>query len=59
MAQEVQALMALRTGRTDQAKELLRALSTDAAAPDGVRSRVNALLAELGEAPAAPPGAAR
>ncbi len=59
MAQEAQALLALRTGRTDQAKELLRALSSDIAAPDGVRNRANAVLAQLGEAPpGGPPGAA-
>lgn len=59
MAQETQALLALRTGRTDQAKELLRALSTDVAAPEGVRSRANAVLTQLGEAPPPPPGASR
>ena len=51
LAQEAQALLALRTGRTDGAKELLRALSTDIAAPEGVRGRANGLLAQLGEVP--------
>ena len=59
MAQEAQALLALRTGRTDQAKDLLRGLSTDVAAPEGVRSRANAVLTQLGEAPPPPSGAGR
>ena len=60
MAQEVQALLALRTGHTDQAKDLLRGLSTDPAAPEGARGRANAVLTQLGEAPPPPPpGAGR
>ncbi len=58
MAQEAQALLALRTGRTDQAKDLFRSLVSDAAAPDGVRGRANGILTQLGETPPAPPPAA-
>ena len=54
LALENQALLALRTGRTDAARETLRRLAADAAAPDGVRGRANGLLARLGETPPAP-----
>ncbi len=59
LAQETQALLALRTGQADQAKELLRGLATDPAAPEGARGRANAMLTQLGEAPPPPPGASR
>lgn len=59
MAQETQALLALRTGHAEQAKDLLHGLSTDPAAPEGVRGRANAMLTQLGEAPPPPPGASR
>lgn len=59
LALENQALLALRTGRTDAARETLRQLAADAAAPDGVRGRANGLLVRLNEsAPAADPAAA-
>lgn len=56
LAQEVQALLAMRTGRTDDAKALFRTLSTDQATPPGVRSRAGALLIRLGDPP--PPASA-
>ena len=54
LALESQALLALRTGRTDQAHDILRGLAADASAPNGLHDRVNALLARLGDAVAAP-----
>ncbi len=53
LAQESEALLALRLGRTDQARDLFRQLSADPSSPDGVRARATGLLARLGEAPAA------
>lgn len=60
LALENQALLALRTGRTDAARDTLRRLAADATAPDGVRGRANGLLARLNEtaAPASSPDAA-
>jgi len=55
LALESQALLALRTGRTDQAHDILRGLAADASAPNGVHDRVNGLLARLGDAVPAPP----
>lgn len=46
-AREAIALAALRTGETDRARNLLRALSDDLAAPAGVRARAAELLAAL------------
>lgn len=58
LALENQAWLALRTGKADQARDILRQLAADAAAPDGVRGRANGLLAQLGgPAPAAAPPA--
>ena len=60
LALESQALLALRTGRPDAARETLRQLAVDLAAPDGVRARANGLLVRLNEsapAPAAPAAA--
>ncbi len=54
LALENQALLALRTGRTDEARETLRRLAVDGTAPDGVRGRANGLLARLGEAAPGP-----
>ena len=51
LAQELQALLALRTGRTDDAKALLRTLLGDQASPPGVRNRAGALLVGLGDPP--------
>ena len=49
LALENQAWLALRLGRTDQARDTLRQLAADPAAPDGVRGRANGLLARMGE----------
>ena len=59
MALESQAWLQIRTGQDDKARETLRALLADVAAPDGVKGRANGLLSRLGEtAPAVPaPGA--
>ena len=59
MALESQAWLQIRTGQDDKARETLRALLADVAAPDGVKGRANGLLSRLGEtAPPAPaPGA--
>ena len=53
LAQEVQALLALRTGNEDRARDLLRQLGADPAAPPGMRGRVGALLSRLGDPSAA------
>ncbi len=47
LAQETQALMYLHEGKTDQAKALFSQISSDPAAPDGVRNRADGLLAKL------------
>jgi hypothetical protein len=48
LAQEQQALLALRQGHKDAAIDILKRLGQDVTAPDGVRGRANGLLAELG-----------
>lgn len=48
LAQEQIALLDLRQGRTDQAKQTLTALRNAADAPAGVKERATALLARLG-----------
>lgn len=48
LAEEAEAMLALRLGQTDQARETLRKLSADTTAPDGVRGRANGLLQRLG-----------
>jgi hypothetical protein len=48
LAQEAQALLALRQGQTDAARSLLKSLSADTTAPDGVRARAGGLLQRLG-----------
>ena len=48
LAQEQDALLALRTGKTDQARNDFRRLAADAGAPDGVRGRASMLLAGMG-----------
>ena len=59
MALDSQAWLQIRTGQDDKARETLRMLLADVAAPDGVKGRANGLLSRLGEtAPPAPaPGA--
>ena len=47
MADEQLALLALRQGKTAQAKDMLTTLTHDTAAPTGVRERATAVLAEL------------
>ncbi|MFA7429230.1 MAG: tetratricopeptide repeat protein [Rhodospirillaceae bacterium] len=51
-AREVQALLALRQGDTEQARSLFTDLAADAQAPRGVRSRAQDMLGMLGGAPA-------
>jgi hypothetical protein len=48
LAQETQALVDLREGRDDSAKQALHALVADSTAPEGVRNRATGLLARLG-----------
>lgn len=48
LAQEAQAMLDLRTGHADQARDVLRQLAADAGTPDGVRGRANMLLAGMG-----------
>jgi hypothetical protein len=48
LAQEGLAMVALREGKHDEARGLLKQLSADTTAPDGVRGRANGLLQRLG-----------
>ena len=48
LADEQLALLDLRTGKADEAKAMLRRLSQDTTAPDGVRGRASALSGRLG-----------
>ena len=48
LAQEAEALLDLRQGQTDAARQALRQLAQDTTAPPGVRGRANGLLARLG-----------
>jgi hypothetical protein len=48
MAGEAQALIDLRQGHNDAARDTLKRLVQDVTAPDGVRGRANGLLARLG-----------
>ncbi len=48
LALEDQALISLRAGATDQARDTLRLLAADVTAPEGVRGRASGLLARLG-----------
>ena len=47
MATEQLALVALRQGKTGEAKQMLTALTNDVTAPEGVRQRATAVLAQL------------
>ena len=47
MATEQLALLALRQGKTGEAKQMLTALSNDVTVPEGVRQRATAVLAQL------------
>lgn len=55
LAEETGAWLALRDGRDEQARDTLKRLAEDTAAPAGVRARATALLSRLGEAPAPVP----
>jgi len=46
-ARELQAVLALRQGKRDEARDLLQSLADDAGTPAGGRARVEALLAAL------------
>lgn len=60
MAQEAQALLALREGKTDAARDLLKPLAHDDTAPQGVRERAQGLLTQLdASAPPAPAAAGK
>lgn len=48
LAEEAQALLALRQGKRDAARDTLRRLAQDTTAPEGVRGRANGLLAQIG-----------
>ncbi len=48
LAQEGQAMLALRQGETDIARDTLKRLAEDTTAPDGVRGRAGGLLQRLG-----------
>jgi hypothetical protein len=48
LAMEAQAMLALRLGQTDAARDTLKSLAADATAPDGVRGRAGGLLQRLG-----------
>ncbi len=48
LAEEAQALVDLREGRADAARDALKRLAADPQSPDGVRGRAGGLLARLG-----------
>ena len=48
LAEEGQAMLALRQGQIDVARDTLKRLSADTTAPDGVRGRAGGLLQQLG-----------
>ena len=48
LAQEAQALLALRQGQVDPARDTLRLLVQDTAVPQGVRQRASGLLEQIG-----------
>ena len=48
LAEEALALLDLRQGHADAARDTLKRLTQDVTAPDGVRGRANGLLARLG-----------
>ncbi len=50
LAQEAEALLALRQGKPDAARLTLKQLTQDDAVPEGVRRRAQGLLAQLGPA---------
>ena len=48
LALEQQALIQMRSGAPDAARDILRQLAADVTVPEGVRNRANGLLAKLG-----------
>lgn len=48
LAQEYLALLYMRTGKPDQARQTLKQVAGDSTAPDGLRNRAAGLLAQLG-----------
>ena len=50
LAEEAQAMLDMRVGKRDAARDVLKQLIQDAGAPDGVRGRANGLLVRLGGA---------
>ena len=48
LANEAQALLSLRQGQVDAARDTLRLLAQDTAAPEGVRQRASGLLEQIG-----------
>ncbi len=57
LAMENEALLAIRTGDEGKARDVLKRLLADGAAPEGVRARATGLLSRLGETPGAVQGA--
>ena len=51
LAEEAQAMLALRQGKNAEARDTLKRLAQDVTTPEGVRRRANGLLAELGGEP--------
>lgn len=49
-ARELSAHLALRSGETEKARELLTGLSKDVQAPEGIRTRAEEMLSEIGRA---------
>jgi len=49
LAREAQAMLALRQGQTEQARQALQELVKDVTAPQGARARASALLSRVGE----------
>lgn len=47
-AQELSAVLALKAGETNKARDMFTALSTDVQAPEGVRSRAESMLIAIG-----------
>ena len=48
LAEEAQAMLSLRQGKPDAARDTLKQLAQDTAAPEGVRRRASGILARLG-----------
>lgn len=48
LAQEAQAMLDLRQGKTDAARDVLKLLAQDVTAPEGVRRRAEGLLTRMG-----------